>query len=91
MMLSEINIAAAKGMAGAGSKPGSTHPRRRFQPRRLLAALGEAEPAEPPHLPPAGAPLPPGRGRQGAGEPVPVLNSNAGSFSPSPRSFCSIM
>lgn len=111
MMPPPINIATATRMEGAGSHRASTHPSRSFQPRRLLAVFGEAEPAEPPPrlrssppgsagLPapllgspgrPPGPPLPPYPGREGPGEPVPVLNSKAGSFSPSPKSLCSIM
>lgn len=48
MMPSPINIATATRMEGAGSHRASTHPSRSFQPRRLLAVFGEAEPAEPP-------------------------------------------
>lgn len=113
MMPSPINIATATRMEGAGSHRASTHPSRSFQPRRLLAVFGEAEPAEPPPRLRCSPPPPPRLGcqlrfweapgghpdprsppcpdREGTGEPVPVLNSKAGSFSPSPRSLCSIM
>lgn len=60
MMPSPINIATATRMEGAGSHRASTHPSRSFQPRRLLAVFGEAEPAEPPPRLRCSPPPPPG-------------------------------